>query len=112
MTAPTQTTGSLRSRVVLALLVVVFGIQAGVFSFAGLFLVCGIGRCLADGQLNRDSFTGLVIALAAAAILGAPFLIPPWARKKTRVITAAVVAGALFLTLATIIVFPQSTIGT
>jgi len=55
---------------------------------------------------------GLVIALAAAALLGVPFIIPPWARPRTRWITAAVVAGALFLTLAMIIVFPQSTIGT
>jgi hypothetical protein len=112
MAAPAQTTGTLRSRLLLAVLVVVCGIHAGALSFAGLFVVCGIGTCPADGQLNGRSYLGLATALAAAAFLGAPFIVPPWARTRTRVITAVVVAGALFLTLATIIIFPQSTIGT
>ena len=102
--------GTLRSRVVLAILVAVFGFQAGALSFGALFLVCGIGTCPANGQLTGDSNVGLGTALAAGALLGVPFLIPYWARPRTRWITAAVVAGALFLVLATIIILPQSTI--
>ena len=63
MTAQVQTTGTLRSRVVLAILIVVFGILAGAFSFAALLLVCGIGTCPANGQLNGFSYvTGHVVA--------------------------------------------------
>ena len=112
MTTPGQTTGTSRSRVVLAMLVVVFGLQAAGLSFAALFLVCGMGTCPANGQLDGSSFGGLVIALVAAALLGVPFLISYWAPPRTRWVTASLVAGALFLILATVIVLPQSTIGT
>lgn len=111
LTEQMQTAGTPRGRVVLAILIVAFGVPAAAFSFAALFLVCGIGTCPADGHLNGFSYMGLVIALAAATLLGVPFLIPPWARKKTRLVTAAVIAGVLFLALAIVIAFPQSLIG-